>query len=77
MALSIEFGITRTYALGVGFYVVCALMIAVSRQANRIVFDAAAPSIQPAQNEMAANVKIGGSPAPAVLVPAGEAAEQG
>ena len=47
--MSIEFGITRTYALGVGFYVVCALMIAVSRQANRIVFDAAAPSIQPAQ----------------------------
>jgi hypothetical protein len=77
MALSIEFGITRTYALGVGFYVVCALMIAVSRQANRIVFDAAAPSIQPAQNDMVANVKIGGSPAPAVLVPAGEAAEQG
>ena len=77
MALSIEFGIAKTYALGVGFYVVCALMIAVSRQANRIVFDAAAPSIQPAQNEMAANVKIGGSPAPAVLVPAGEAAEQG
>ena len=29
------------------------------------------------KNEMAANVKIGGSPAPAVLVPAGEAAEQG
>ena len=50
MALSIEFGIARTYALGVGFYVVCALMIAVSRRANRIVFDAAAPSIQPAQS---------------------------
>src|ERR1700723_1783113 len=47
MALSIEFGITRTYALGVGFYAVCALMIAISRQANRIAFDAAAPSIQP------------------------------
>ena len=27
MALSIEFGIARTYALGVGFYVLCALMI--------------------------------------------------
>ena len=27
MALSIEFGIARTYALGVCFYVVCAVMI--------------------------------------------------
>src|SRR6202020_2010035 len=63
MALSIEFGIARTYALGVGFYVVCALMIAASRQANRIVFDAAAPSIQPAQVEMVGDVKMGGSPA--------------
>jgi spermidine synthase len=77
MALSIEFGITRTYALGVGFYAVCALMIAVSRRANRIVFDAAAPSIQPAQIEMAANAKISGSPAPAALARAGEVAEQG
>jgi SAM-dependent methyltransferase len=34
MALSIEFGIARTYALGVGFYVVCVVMIALSRQAN-------------------------------------------
>jgi SAM-dependent methyltransferase len=77
MALSIEFGIARTYALGVGFYVVCALMIAASRQANRIVFDAAAPSIQPAQIEMAGNVKISGSPAPASLACAGEVVEQG
>jgi hypothetical protein len=41
------------------------------------VFDAAAPSIQPAQIEMAANVKTGRSPAPAVLVRADEVAEQG
>ena len=34
MALSIEFGIARTYALGVCFYVVCAFIIMVSRQAN-------------------------------------------
>jgi len=74
MALSIEFGITRTYALGVGFYVVCGLMIAVSRQANRIVFDAAAPSIQPAQIEMAANARIGRSPA---LARADEVVERG
>jgi SAM-dependent methyltransferase len=32
MALSIEFGIARTYALGVCFYVVCVLMIVVSRK---------------------------------------------
>jgi hypothetical protein len=49
-------------------------MIAVSRHANRIVFDAAAPSIQPAQIEMAANVKIGRSPA---LTRADEVVEQG
>jgi SAM-dependent methyltransferase len=41
MALSIEFGIAKTYALGVGFYLVCALMIAVSRQANLIGVSAA------------------------------------
>jgi hypothetical protein len=41
------------------------------------VFDAAAPSIQPAQIEMAANVKIGGLPAPAVLARADAVAEQG
>jgi hypothetical protein len=36
MALSIEFGIARTYALGACFYVVCALMIIVSREANPV-----------------------------------------
>jgi hypothetical protein len=36
MALSIEFGIAMTYALGAGFYVVCALMIVGSRRANSI-----------------------------------------
>ena len=40
MALSIEFGIARTYALGVGFYVVCALMIVVSRRANPMALSA-------------------------------------
>jgi hypothetical protein len=35
MALSIEFGIARTYALGAGFYVLCAIVLIVSRQANR------------------------------------------
>jgi SAM-dependent methyltransferase len=34
MALSIEFGIARTYALGACFYVVCAVMIVASRQAS-------------------------------------------
>jgi SAM-dependent methyltransferase len=36
MALSIEFGIAVTYALGAGFYAVCAFMIVGSRQANRM-----------------------------------------
>jgi hypothetical protein len=34
MALSIEFGITRTYAIGACFYVVCAFLIVRSRQVN-------------------------------------------
>jgi SAM-dependent methyltransferase len=41
MALSIEFGIARTFALGVGFYAVCALMIVISRRENRIGMSAA------------------------------------
>jgi hypothetical protein len=41
MALSIEFGIAKTYALGVGFYVVCAIMIVVSRRASIGVWPAA------------------------------------
>ena len=62
MALSIEFGIANTYALGVGLYVVCALMIVVAgRQMSRkslfsprpaVIVDA--PSIQPKQPETAA-----------------------
>ena len=35
MALSIEFGIARTFALGVGFYALCALMIVRQRQTSR------------------------------------------
>jgi len=41
MALSIEFGIARTYALGVGFYGVCAVIVAASRRANPINVSAA------------------------------------
>jgi hypothetical protein len=41
MALSIEFGIARTYALGACFYVVCALMIAISRRAGQVSTSAA------------------------------------
>jgi SAM-dependent methyltransferase len=43
MALSIEFGIAKTYALGVCFYVVCVLMIVVSRQASCMGVSAASP----------------------------------
>ncbi|WP_296516214.1 hypothetical protein [Rhodopseudomonas sp.] len=35
MALSIEFGIAKTYALGACFYVLCAVMIVASRQFGR------------------------------------------
>jgi len=82
MALSIELGITRTYALGIGFYAVCAVMIAVGRQTNRISLFAAgpvevAPSIQPALTEMAADAKIGGSPTPPALARADKVAERG
>ena len=56
MALSIEFGIARTYALGACCYVVCVLMIAASRQANRIGVFAARPAEELGlrQNEAAA-----------------------
>ena len=37
MALSIQFGIAKTYALGACFYVVCAIVIVVSRRANAVV----------------------------------------
>jgi spermidine synthase len=47
MAVSIEFGIARAYALGVGFYAVCALMIVVSRRANRIGMPATQPAEEP------------------------------
>ncbi len=64
MALSIAFGIANTYAIGVGFYAVCAIMIAVSRGAGRAREDETgleanivAPSIQPALAE-----SIGGIP---------------
>jgi hypothetical protein len=43
MALSIEFGIARTYALGACFYVVCAAMIVTSRQASRLRWFPARP----------------------------------
>ena len=37
MALSIEFGIAKTYALGTCLYVVCAVMIVRSRNAAKSV----------------------------------------
>jgi len=63
MALSIAFGIANTYAIGVAFYGVCAVMIVVSRGAHRLsqndVTPAAmvvAPSIQPALADAAAGL---------------------
>jgi hypothetical protein len=45
MALSIEFGIAKTYAIGVAFYAVCAFIIVRSCQANRI----GVPALRPAE----------------------------
>jgi hypothetical protein len=74
MVLSIEFGIANTYAL-----VVCALMLVGSRQANRLglTADPAAPSIQPTQAELAANIRTAETRAvsPAVQTRANEVIE--
>jgi hypothetical protein len=62
MALSIAFGIANTYATGVVFYGVCAIMIVMSRAAVRREDDAAstamalAPSIQPSLTDEAASI---------------------
>jgi hypothetical protein len=61
MALSIAFGIANTYAIGVGFYVICGLMIVVSRRAGRVNENGAdpeamAPSIQPTLAESSAGI---------------------
>ena len=74
MALSIEFGIARTYALGVGFYVICACMLLVSRRMFVPVADAVAPSIQPTQAELAASLP-GLTAAPTALARARETIE--
>jgi SAM-dependent methyltransferase len=77
MALSIEFGIARTYALGVGFYVICACMLVGSREANRIFApaDPVAPSIQPTPAEMAVNSSGALAASSAALARAEEAIE--
>ena len=66
MALSIAFGIANTYAIGVAFYAVCAIMIVVSRRAGRLSEDdiasgalAVAPSIQPTLAESVAGIPAG------------------
>jgi hypothetical protein len=43
MALSIQFGIAKTYALGVCFYAVCAIVIVASRRPDPIVTPATKP----------------------------------
>jgi hypothetical protein len=62
MALSIEFGIANTYAMGACFYVVCALMIAISRQADRAEVSAASsvngPGSVPYDEAAAANPAV-------------------
>src|SRR5207245_11491572 len=48
MALSIQFGIAKTYALGACFYVVCAIVMVASRRANSVVVSPAEPVTSPA-----------------------------
>jgi hypothetical protein len=69
-----EFGIAGTYSLGVGFYVVCALMIIVAGRFSGSAASAlgqdevaaaaapAVPSIQPTQAELTADIKTDKSP---------------
>jgi hypothetical protein len=58
MALSIEFGIAHTYALGVGFYGVCAAMVVVAYRTSRSSAAAVdSPSIQPTQRELIADIE--------------------
>jgi hypothetical protein len=46
MALSIEFGIAKTYALGTCLYVVCALMIVRSRRSTARSVEGPKPRLQ-------------------------------
>jgi hypothetical protein len=62
MALSIQFGIANTYALGVGFYVVGALIIVVSRRANAIDVSAATPANDLVRPDEAAYAADPGAP---------------
>jgi SAM-dependent methyltransferase len=54
MALSIEFGIASTYALGVGFYALCAAIVVASRRASRSSMSAATPAEEPEWSLIAA-----------------------
>jgi hypothetical protein len=62
MALSIEFGIANTYALGVGFYAVCALMILAARRTSRIEVPAAGPLTESGLPDAAATVAVMDAP---------------
>jgi len=47
VALSIQFGIAKTYALGACFYVVCAIVIIASRWAQSIDMSAEKAAVSP------------------------------
>jgi len=77
MALSIEFGIANTYAIGVGFYLVSGAMLMMGRQASAATamavsspnlmhqgdgaLDPIAPSIQATENELIGGASPAGS----------------
>jgi SAM-dependent methyltransferase len=69
MALSIEFGIARTYELGACFYVVCASIIVVSRRANHSDVPAAMPVEQPGLPHLDEAASAAVSVAPSIQSP--------
>ena len=62
MALSIEFGIAKTYALGACFYVICALMIMASRQSRLLVATPAGGAASVRQDEVVAALAASDAP---------------
>jgi hypothetical protein len=62
MALSIEFGIAKTYALGACFYVVCALMVMASRQTRLLAATPAGGAVSVRQDEVVAALAASDAP---------------
>src|SRR5262249_21760597 len=62
MALSIEYGIAKTYALGACLYVVCALIIMASRQTRLLVATPAGGKASVRQDEVVVTLAASDAP---------------